>query len=112
MPEEITDSFTLLSDEVKINILQNLSAVWASPVQVLHLVNLAMRSLTLENETAIKIINSLLVRLYESDIDSNNFKSFHISEFRVRVSEKWLLLLPLKIEIMSFDSAPTARYTL
>jgi hypothetical protein len=76
MPEKIIERFISLSDDNKAELLRKLSPVWASPIQLLHLANLAARSLPSANSVILDIAKELLNHLYESEDNTENFAAF------------------------------------
>jgi hypothetical protein len=76
-PEAVIKRFLQLSDDEKAALLRQLSPAWASPVQLLHLINLAARSLPSENESILEIAKELINRLYEKNEETSIFDAFH-----------------------------------
>ncbi|HQU81687.1 MAG TPA: hypothetical protein PKY59_01090, partial [Pyrinomonadaceae bacterium] len=77
MPEAVIKRFLQLPNNEKVELLKQLSPVWASPVQLLHLTNLAVRSLPSDNESISEIAKELLSRLYEQNEEADIFAAFH-----------------------------------
>lgn len=76
MPAKVIERFLSLPEDEKSDLLRKLSPVWASPIQILHLVNLAARSLPSENEKILEIAKELLGRLYETGAEKDTFAAF------------------------------------
>ncbi len=76
MPQVVIKRFLQLPDDEKVELLKQLSPVWISPVQLLHLTNLAVRSLPSDNENISKIAKGLLNRLYEKNDETDIFAAF------------------------------------
>lgn len=76
MPAKVIERFLSLPDEEKSELLRKLSPAWISPVQLLHLTNLAARSLSLKNEVFLETAKELLGRLYEANDEEDSFTAF------------------------------------
>lgn len=76
MPKEIIERFFQLPDEEKIILFEKLTQNWASPLQLLHLANLAMRSVNIETDAFFEISKNLLTRLFKSGNAKSDFESF------------------------------------
>jgi hypothetical protein len=77
MPQAVIERFLQLRSDEKADLLRRLSPAWASPIQLLHLINLAARSLPSENENISEIAKELLSRLYQQKEDEDIFAAFH-----------------------------------
>jgi hypothetical protein len=77
MPETVIERFLQLPDNEKVEFLQKLSPGWISPIQLLHLTNLAARSLPSENKMISEIAKGLLNRLYQLREEDDIFAAFH-----------------------------------
>jgi hypothetical protein len=76
MPAKVIERFLILPNDEKADLLRNLSPVWSSPIQLLHLVNLAAQSLLSESEEISEIAKELLGRLYEANDEKDVFVAF------------------------------------
>ena len=77
MPKNIVKRFLKLSDEEKVQLLKKLSPAWVSPIQLLHLANLAARSIISENTATSEIAHEFIYRLYEAEDAADSFAAFH-----------------------------------
>lgn len=75
-PDALLDNFLDLEFEEKIKTLETLSKPWTSPIQLLHAINLSVRSSDIEDEQISNIAKELVNRLYNSEEFKQDFEAF------------------------------------
>lgn len=76
IPQKIIEKFSSLPEEEKIQTLGWISTAAFSPVQLLHLINLSLRTLTFESQKEFDLITNLINLLFENEKTTNNIKAF------------------------------------
>lgn len=77
MPELAIERYMSLAEEDKEALLKKLSNIQASPIQLLHLINLALRSINDDNSKIRDLAGELISRVYKFDNEDTDFKAFH-----------------------------------
>ncbi|HRH43557.1 MAG TPA: hypothetical protein PKY82_18150 [Pyrinomonadaceae bacterium] len=76
MPKKVIQNLSELTALEKLQILENLSYGLTSPIQILHLINLALRTFTYEDDKEAELTRNLINLLYETNTNQNNIKAF------------------------------------
>ena len=77
MPETVVQRFINLAEEEKEKLLAGLSSAQASPIQLMHLINLTLQAMDDENSSLKSTAEALLNRLYQPAPEENSeFKAF------------------------------------